>query len=129
MTERDLDPYVMYLVVRTSLKMSVGKVAAQVGHAVQMLMQEFDMSHSLQRFKYREATQHWLHDDFPSYAKIVLAANDEEFVQVREENSDVFAVIDRGFSEVPANTSTVIGLWPCRKSEASETVKKLKLLR
>lgn len=36
----DPDPYVMYIVVRESLRLSEGKVGAQVGHAVEYLMEE-----------------------------------------------------------------------------------------
>ncbi len=36
----DLDPYVMYIVVRESLNLSPGKVGAQCGHAVEYLMEE-----------------------------------------------------------------------------------------
>jgi peptidyl-tRNA hydrolase len=36
----DLDPYVMYIVVRESLMLSAGKVGAQCGHAVEYLLEE-----------------------------------------------------------------------------------------
>jgi peptidyl-tRNA hydrolase len=40
MPERDPDPFVMYIVLRRSLKLSGGKIGAQCGHAVQYLMYE-----------------------------------------------------------------------------------------
>ena len=36
--ERDPDPFVMYIIIRRSLKLSKGKVGAQCGHAVQYMM-------------------------------------------------------------------------------------------
>ena len=130
--ERSPDPYVMYLIVKTSLKMNAGKTAAQCGHAVQMLMQEVlpDHHESLGRERAARfiATREWLREDYPSYAKIVLGASDDEFMKVQLE-VDCFVVVDRGFTSVAAGTETVLGLWPCRKSEAPESVKGLKLLR
>ena len=35
----------MYLIVRESLNMSIGKTAAQVGHAVQMLHLKYEHEH------------------------------------------------------------------------------------
>jgi peptidyl-tRNA hydrolase len=132
------DPYVMYLVVRTSLKMNAGKTASQVGHAVMMLMLEWhgQMGETFippkEREKREEREQwyerqvvmgHWLKDNHPSYPKIVLAASDDEFMKVQLENGG-FLVVDNTLK-----TETVFGLWPCKKSEASETIKTLKPLR
>lgn len=63
------------------------------------------------------------------HTKIVLGATDDEFMRVQLENAHFFMVVDRGYTEVAPNTETSLGLWPCRKSEASETVKTLKPLR
>lgn len=129
MADRDplLDPYVMYLVVRKNLKMGVGKVASQCGHAVQMLMQEYlpDKHRSVTGEEYERhvATRLWLEEDFPKYTKIVLGADDDEFMKVQLENDHFFVVVDRKLA-----TETVIGLWPILKSEASVTVKTLRPL-
>jgi peptidyl-tRNA hydrolase len=42
MPARDPDPYVLYLVVRTDLKMGVGKIAAQCSHAVQYFLDAYN---------------------------------------------------------------------------------------
>ena len=129
------DPYVMYLVVRTSLKMNAGKTASQVGHAVMMLMLDWhgqtgetfmppkEHDKREQWYQRRVAVDRWLKDNHPSYPKIVLAASDDEFMKVQLEN-DGFLVVDNTLK-----TETVFGLWPCKKSEASETIKTLKPLR
>lgn len=124
------DPYVMYLVVRTSLKMNVGKTAAQVGHAVQMWMEWWAPGSDIFEGEgvEAEAFARWLADDHPSYMKIVLGASDEEFERCKRE-CKVQIVVDRGFTEVPAGTETVLAVFPCKKSEAPEAVRGLKLLR
>ncbi len=48
---------------------------------------------------------------------------------VRTENEHHFMVTDLGYTQVAPNTETAMGLWPCRKSAASSTVKTLKPLR
>jgi peptidyl-tRNA hydrolase len=156
MAERDPDPIVMYIIVRSGLKMSAGKVGAQCGHAVQYLMQEVlpdrhptreeillrtklggltDAerlkleaydAHKRHRFEHMEVTRAWLDGD---HAKIVLSATDEEFGQVLRESPWPFLVTDLGYTQVEAGTHTALGLWPCRKSEAPPTVKTLRPLR
>jgi peptidyl-tRNA hydrolase len=123
---RDPDPYVMYIVVDKTLDMNRGKVGASCGHAVMMLMLEHQPTHPVER---QLAFQHWLEDDHPAYPKIVLGASPEEFAQVLVENELHFLVIDRGFAAVAPDSRTAIGLWPCRKSQASPIVKTLKPLR
>jgi peptidyl-tRNA hydrolase len=127
------DRYVMYIVVRTDLKMNAGKMAAAVGHAVQMLMQWYLPDKHAGRTN-KEAvlmaeTGAWLEEDKPSYAKIVLGASDDEFAKVQFENEGGFLVEDRGFTEVKPGTFTCYGLYPMRKSEARGIIKTLKPLR
>jgi peptidyl-tRNA hydrolase len=136
------DRRVMYVVVRNDLKMSAGKVGAAVGHVVQMLMQwlafmETDHGAAgpgplptktvLGRERAIE-TREWLTEDVPSYAKIVLGANAQEFMKVQLEN-DGFLVVDRGFTSVEPNTETAFGLYPMKKSEALGIIRTLKPLR
>lgn len=127
----DEDRYVMYLVIPTSLKMNMGKTAAAVGHAVQNLLSLYYLySGSSAEEKIRMG--HWLEDDWPSYAKVVLAADDVEFAEVarlEDKGITMVDVIDRGFSQVQKNARTCIGPWPMKKSEAPEIIKKLKPLR
>lgn len=79
----DDDRYVMYLVIPTSLKMNMGKTAAAVGHAVMMMTLAYgDMLKLPFALKDVDSFMHWLHDDAPSYTKVVLAASDAEFAEV-----------------------------------------------
>jgi peptidyl-tRNA hydrolase len=131
--EIDADRRVMYLVIRTSLKMNAGKTAAAVGHAVQMLMTFVSeiiptVPRTAEELLRIHETRAWLCEDAPSYAKIVLGATDEEFDYIQKENPG-FLVIDRGFTMVEAGSPTCFGLYPMRKSEALGIVRTLKPLR
>lgn len=132
------DPIVMYLIVRESLGMGVGKTAAQCAHASQML-----------QLKYSEYNETWATEqlcgwsstiDLPlltifrnwlntSFRKVVLRADDKEWLKVKELSNHI-VVIDAGITEIAAGSETVIGLWPMYKSEAQKTiVKKLQALK
>jgi len=143
------DPIVMYLIVRTSLEMSMGKTAAQVGHAVGMLQikfneienrldelediqstfgsltgsenLEFDLTHP-QYVVYKE----WLDT---SYRKVTLACKDKDWEKVKEARLNHVLVIDAGLTEIASGSETVIGLWPMRKSQAPKIIQRLQVLK
>jgi len=124
------DPIIMYLIVRESLKMSTGKIAAQVGHAVGMFHLEYaELTQSLAG----AMTDHYImFSDWldSSFRKVVLSADDKEWKKVKEEYADYMVeVIDNGLTEVPSGSATVIGLWPMKKSQSSKVIKKLRLLK
>ena len=153
------DPAVCYLIIRSSLNMSVGKSCAQVGHAVGMLMLKYfeaksrfhDLlknmeptlgltAHGLiaqtEKFKLLQIEHadlseklatfnEWLNG---SYGKIVLKADDKEWIKLKELPNHVL-VIDNGLTEIPAGSETCIGLPPMRKSQAPKTIKRLQLLK
>ena len=88
---------------RKNLKLSDQKLAAQVGHVVGNLLR--------------------LNDEY-GFGKIdrdtsiiVLKASDKKFEEKRRELKDLkgkdmliyYLQVDRGFTEIPANTETVIG--------------------
>lgn len=127
------NPYVMYLIVRESLAMSPGKLGAQCGHAVQLVMDEYYMnqrgcSHGWAQILCQSMVE-WRATD---HMKIVLRANEKEWEKLQ--NSDAFVplplfiVTDRGYTEVPANTETVMALWPMRKNERPSILRRLRLL-
>lgn len=132
------DPWVMYLIVRESLLslMSVGKVAAQVGHAVGMIDVKFrkiyyniikwgEEGHSPdQLIAYHKFTS-W---EDASFRKIVLKADDKEWEKLKAEE-ECFLVRDAGLTDIPSGSETVIGLWPMKKSQASKLVKRLQILK
>jgi PTH2 family peptidyl-tRNA hydrolase len=130
----------MYLIVRESLGMSIGKTSAQTAHASQMLLLKYlDFKKS---FDYVAAShgepnmkknfhkvcdfQFWLDS---SFRKVVLKADDKEWVKVKAEFTDYVLVVDAGLTEIASGSETVIGLWPMRKSEVPKVIKKLQVLK
>jgi peptidyl-tRNA hydrolase len=146
------DPIVMYLVVRESINMSIGKMAAQCAHASQMLTLKYmelkDISRSTQKqlsqlldndkqdllAKYKAMSSHisifgqWMTD---SFRKVVLRADEKEWIRLKDEIKDQLHVVvrDAGLTELEPGTETVVGLWPVRKSQVSKTVKRLQVLK
>lgn len=146
------DPIVMYLIVRESLNMSAGKTSAQCAHASQILTVEYfemkDESRKIQKSshlfpqdmkeiqmaKYKELAPfisifgEWLNS---SVRKVVLKADDKEWVKLKEEFKDqrMALVIDAGYTEIPAGSETVIGLWPMRKSQRPKILQRLQVLK
>ncbi|KKN65746.1 hypothetical protein LCGC14_0478850 [marine sediment metagenome] len=142
------DPWVMYCIVKHSLGMSVGKTAAQVGHAIGILYGEYhriqdnlrdalddttgyarqpsDLSieHMAQLIKSTNFYD-WKKD---SFRKIVLKAKDTQWDNLKEK-LECYIVRDAGLTEIEAGSETVIGLWPCRRSQAPNIVKKLQCLK
>jgi len=145
-TINQADPIVMYLIVRESLDMGMGKTAAQCAHASQMLMMKYMRSvwdhtgdvidgnlvpapEKLIMFK------NWLNT---SYRKVVLRANEKDWAMLKvlttsdlidSQFSDYVLVIDAGLTEIAPNSETVIGLWPMRKSEVPKSIKRLQVLK
>ena len=131
------DPIVMYLIVRESLGMSMGKTAAQCAHASQMLQLRFnelemeDLAYKLNRvdFLRKEIFQEWIET---SFRKVVLKADDKEWRKVKGsfvEGVTRITVVDAGLTEIAAGSETVIGLWPMRKSEVPKVIKRLQVLK
>ena len=99
MTEKDKE-VVMYLIVRNDLGMSPGKVAAQVGHGVELAIA------TGKRFY-----QHYQVSDPPT-TKIVLQANLSEFNNIINDcwpNYQVYdVVVDEGRTEIEPGSKTVL---------------------
>src|SRR5277367_1188333 len=117
--------------------MGIGKVGATCGHAAQLLMQSYyaklpipsssnyESSHVRERRRWCALVESWLDSSYP---KIVLGANDEEFVEVRK-LPNIIVVVDIGLKEVAAGSETAVGLWPMLKSAAPPIIQTLHPLR
>ena len=114
---------VMYLVVNNDLNMGKGKIAAQVGHAVQNIVEEIIRKGYESRptpecyFRYMKWKKH--------AAKIVLKASEEKLLELCK-HPEARQIIDDGQTQVPANSLTVIGFFP--SNELGDMMKDLKLL-
>lgn len=146
------DPIVMYLVVRESINMSIGKTAAQCAHSSQMLQMKYEEVKNASRALQKEISSlvendkekmlaeykmiaplisifgEWMGS---SFRKVVLKADEKEWARLKEEVKNEAHVIvrDAGLTELEPGTETVIGLWPMRKSKVSKTVKRLQALK
>lgn len=139
--DQPADQWVMYLIVRESLGMSTGKTGAQCGHVVGMIYDRRDELKDELRAWQREPEPKsevpkevlnainqfncWKQDHI---RKVVLRASDKEWEKVKAEVPH-FIVRDAGYTEVPAGSETVIGLWPMKKSQAPKVVRRLQVLK
>lgn len=149
------DPIVMYLVVRETLGMGVGKTAAQCAHASQMLLLKYvrwigksssiwdkltawvssifdswigskpDWSYNSSNDEWVSLFRDWLQT---SFRKVVLRADDKEWTKLKELPNHI-VVVDAGLTEIASGSETVIGFFPMRKSQVPKTIKKLQVLK
>ena len=120
--------------------MGAGKIGAQIGHAVQMVMlrhlelerdaweNQTSPAHPTDREaiqKFRNVMEEWLRT---SFRKVVLKADDKEWAKIKLEVS-VYVVKDAGLTEVESGSETVMALWPMRKSGVPKIVKRLQILK
>ena len=128
---------VMYIVVRSSLGMSGGKIAAQVGHAVEKLMLRYFTVQvlSAKGFALNEdeninikLTTQWIEKSGSN--KIILSANEDQWSSLKEEyNKKNFVVKDAGKTEVEPGSETVMAFWPQFKMKISGKLRELPLLK
>ena len=118
-----IEGYKMVFLVRMDLKMSRGKIASQVGHAVISCYKDA-------MIKRKEIVNKWEEE---GTAKIVLQTNSEKelvaIVEKAKENGIPGSiVIDLGRTEVSPNSITAGAIGPGRISEIDKYTKHLKLL-
>jgi len=142
MTDQEQDPITMYLIVNEELvpEMSLGKVAAQVSHAVGMLHQQYSkMDKRWEKMEegdnygasYFDMAKYLLFVDWLKVGirKVVLKADKKEWEKLKEEFGDkAVYVVDAGITCLKPGSSTVIGLWPMRKSQRSKLLTRLQAL-
>ena len=105
----------MYILVNKSLRMTPGKVAAQVGHAVERLTLDCQKSS-----QYKAC----------GTPKIVLSVpTEEQFIQILDQTKKYKKVyiIDKGLTQVPKNSVTVVGYSLMYENEIPPVLKTLSL--
>jgi peptidyl-tRNA hydrolase len=134
------DPLIMHFIVRESLNMSTGKIAAQCAHAAQMQLLNYYTLQSMcnvltNKTEISQASsdaidifQKWLNS---SFRKVVLVADEREWNKVKADilPIDRMTVIDNGLTEVPSGSETVIVLFPMYKSQVPKVIKRLQVLK
>lgn len=133
------DPIVMYLIVRESLSMSIGKTAAQAAHASQMLqLKYFNRLKFIEDLKKEPAGFPVHKDDWillfeewldTSFRKVVLKADDKEWQKIKDSGLKHVVVVDAGLTEIAPGSETVIGICPMRKSNVPKLIKRLQVLK
>ncbi len=127
MTKPRPDPneIVMYMVARRDLNMSYGKFGAQCGHGVQLCIREAENADVSLEGGY-QALAEWEEKDYP---KIVLAGDEKKMEkllrQLVESPFPYARVVDKGRTELPPNTMTLIAIGPLKRSEAEPFVGRL----
>lgn len=129
------DPMVMYLIVREELNMSIGKLCAQIGHAVQFGMETWWSLENIVNDDYQDYTEEQLilwerYQEWgrTSYTKVSLRADDKEWAKLKLQLKDYKIVIDNGKTELSPNTETVMVVFPMLKSERPKLLKRLQTL-
>jgi PTH2 family peptidyl-tRNA hydrolase len=105
---------VQYYVVNKDLPMSSGKIAAQVAHA-SMIIALRDQNNT--EFLV------WKHT---CMKKIILGGTEKELLALKE--LGFLPIIDKGYTEIPPDSLTVIGLPVMTRREAKQYVKGLRTL-
>lgn len=140
--KNQIDPWIMYLIVRETLNMGVGKIAAQTGHAVGIIYEDYEsldkeldflsfgdqIPEEKKRLKFvDDKCYRFTSWKGKSFRKIVLKADDKEWEKLKRQ-LECYLVVDAGLTEVEAGSETVIALWPMLKSLAPPIIKRLRLL-
>ena len=107
----------MYIIINSDLKLSVGKICSQVGHAVEGVV-----------ISCRGNRKRWQTYKNSGSAKIVLKADQQTFDEILASSYKKFIVTDAGKTECLEGTITAIGFAPMYDSEIPEIIRSLKLL-
>jgi PTH2 family peptidyl-tRNA hydrolase len=115
--------YKQAIVIRTDLKMSRGKIAAQAGHAAVSAAEQARKKHS-------EWWEAWLEE---GQCKIALKVKSEgELLKLEKEakasNLPCALIADKGLTEIPSGTITCLGIGPAPSALLDKITGKLPLL-
>ena len=115
--------YKLVIVLRTDIKMSKGKIAAQAGHAAV----------SASEYARKNRPEWWNPWIMEGQRKIAVKVKSEQEIlelERRARNAKLPAVliVDRGLTEIPPNTTTCLGIGPAPADKVDTITGKLSLL-
>lgn len=126
------DPIALYIVIRESLNMGMGKACAQSGHAVENVIHEFYSMISCPEYHSLDEEERKRRDVFEKWGdsgsrKITLIANEEEWEALKKEfGPSCNLVIDSGITDLEPGTETAMAFFPQYKSARSRSIKRLR---
>jgi PTH2 family peptidyl-tRNA hydrolase len=109
------DEYTMYIIVNNDLKMKEGKIASQVGHAVEMITEKL-MNFIYESTQSKEFTINYMKYSKSGRKKIVLKGTQEQMEQFMKDD-DCMHVVDAGRTQVAPNSLTAIAFIPSNKNK------------
>jgi PTH2 family peptidyl-tRNA hydrolase len=111
------------IVVRKDLRMGTGKIAAQVGHAAVLGVEQSRKSNKLW-------LKSWFNDGQPKI--VVKVSSLEELIQVQSHAEELripaVVVQDRGLTQIPSGTVTCVCIGPAPSYIIDKVTSELKLL-
>jgi len=114
--------YKQVIILRTDLKMSKGKIAAQAGHAAVSSAEE-------SRRRHPEWWRTWIEEGQCKVA--VKVENEEELLKIKDKAEELklphALIIDRGLTELPPNTMTCLGIGPAPSRQVDKITGTLRL--
>ena len=116
----------MVFIVREDLKMSIGKISAQVAHSAVGLYKRINKGKSNY---YKQVLEHWTTS---GAKKVVLKGKDEsELISLKEKciklKIPYYLVADAGRTEIAAGSVTVLGIGPDISEKINTLTGKLRL--
>lgn len=113
--EKD-DELILYFVVNKDLNMSGPKISIQTAHVASIITY---------KQKGEEIFEEWYNNGISK--KVALGAHEKYLLKLV--NQGFVYIKDLGFTEVPPNSLTCVGIGPMKRSEAKKYVKRLQKLK
>jgi peptidyl-tRNA hydrolase, PTH2 family len=109
------DDYTLYVIVNNDLSMGKGKIAAQVGHVIEKIIER------ILNTPYVNQNNKNLIDNYKIYSKtgnkkIILKGTQKDLEELCNER-DAVHIIDAGMTQIEAGSLTVVGFLPSNKNK------------
>jgi len=124
----------MYILVDSNLKMTKGKIAAQVGHVVQQITETIIVNYYEKHADPRNESHMLTYDNYKNWnsqgsAKIVLRATHEELENIiLSHGNQIKYIRDAGLTQVAPNSLTVVAFIPMKTHKMTYNISQHKLL-